>query len=153
MYHERYTKARRKRDKEHPGSCSLSQILGLWPSRSVCDEAINSYFQSFERCLRIMHKASLMVEYERFWESEEPLRQEFKSLAPQLAVIDAIIHAWKGLSPPANENINSLDVLCFHVETWLDSLTGRQQLTMSTLRTRTLLILAQQVRGVPPDEI
>jgi len=81
------------------------------------------------------------------------VRQEFKSLAPQLAVIMVIIHAWKRLFPLANENSHGSDVLCFHVEAWLDSLTGRQQLTMSTLRTRTLLVLAQQVRGLPPDEI
>jgi hypothetical protein len=94
-----------------------------------------------------------MEEYRRFWESEVNLRLEFKFFVSQLAVIVAIVHAWKDASPSGDETVIKANVLCGHVEKWLDSQTGRKQLTLATLRTRTMLVLAQQVRSVQADEV
>jgi hypothetical protein len=75
-----------------------------------------------------------MEEYQRFWESEVNLRKEFKSFVSQLAAIVAIVHAWKDASPSGDEIVIKSDVLCGHIETWLDSQTGRKQFTLATLR-------------------
>jgi hypothetical protein len=65
----------------------------------------------------------------------------------------AIVNAWKDASPSGDETTIKTDVLCGHVETWLDRQTGRQQLTLAILRTRAMLILTQQVRSVRADEV
>ncbi|TAQ90122.1 hypothetical protein B7494_g1582 [Chlorociboria aeruginascens] len=153
MYHDKFTKARKKRNCEKPTRSSLPSILELLPSRVVCDEYVSTYFKSFEKCMRILHFPSFMDECQRFWASEESLRQRFNSLAPQLAVIVATIHAWEDGSASRDEKAIKPDVLCDSVEAWLDNLAGRRQLTMATLRTRALLILAQQVRAIQADEI
>jgi hypothetical protein len=153
MFHERYTKARRKCDKVKATASTLVPLLESLPPRTACDEGISSYFSTFEKSLRILHYPSFMEEYQRFWESEVNLRPEFKSFLSQLATIVAIVHAWKDGSPSGDEKAIKAYMLCGHVETWLDSQTGRQQLTLATLRTRTLLVLAQQVRSVPADEV
>ncbi|KAF4628376.1 hypothetical protein G7Y89_g9771 [Cudoniella acicularis] len=153
VYHEKFTKSRRKASKAKLTSCTLSEIVDLLPSRAACDEAITSYFRNFEKNMRILHYPSFMDECERFWGSMETQHQGFESFVPQLAVTVAIIQAWE--DPPSLGDATNVkaDILCCHVEGWLDSLPGRQQLTMSTLCTRALLILAQQVRVVPADEI
>jgi hypothetical protein len=153
MFHERYTKARRKGDKVETAACTLVPLLESLPPRVSCDEAISSYFSTFEKSLRILHYPSFMEEYRRFWESEVNLRLEFKFFVSQLAVIMAIVHAWKDASPSGDETVIKANVLCGHVEKWLDSQTGRKQLTLATLRTRTMLVLAQQVRSVQTDEV
>lgn len=153
VFHEKYTKARRNSDKVKPACCTLSAVLELLPPRATCDESVSSYFRIFEKSLRILHYPSFMDECQRFWESGETLRQEFTSFVPQLAVIVAITHAWENVSAPWNEREIAADVLYSHVEAWLDNLSRRGQLTMATLRTRALLILAQQMRAEKADEV
>jgi hypothetical protein len=134
MFHERYTTARRKGDKVKAAACTLVPLLESLPPRTTCDEAISSYFSTCGKILRVLHYPSFMEEYQRFWESEVNLRKEFKSFVSQLAAIVAIVHAWKDASPSGDEIVIKSDVLCGHIETWLDSQTGRKQFTLATLR-------------------
>ncbi|RFU32810.1 hypothetical protein B7463_g3494, partial [Scytalidium lignicola] len=153
MYHERYTKARKKSDVIKSPCCTLSPILESLPSRTVCDEYVSIYFRSFEKNMRILHYPSFMDEYQRFWESGETTRQEFELYVPQMAAVVAIIRSWDDESTPGAERAVKADVLWGYVDMWLDKLPGRRQLTITALRTRALLILAQQVRGVQADKI
>ena len=152
MFHERYTKNHKKGTKPFSSS-TLSQILELLPSEDACNESATSYFIGFENTFRILHFKSFIGELRHFWESEKTSRQEFTSFIPQLAVVVAIMYAWQDAPIPASEEDIRPDDLCAHAEAWLDSLTGRSQLTIATLRTRALLILAQQVRSVKPHEV
>lgn len=153
MYHERFSKQRRDCDKEKSLSSKLAQILNLLPSRTSCDEVVQLYFEGFEKTMRILHYPSFMDEYRQFWDAGEAAVQQFPSLIPLLAVIVAVINAWNEVSTPANARANSSGSLCNLVEAWMDSLTGRKQLTMSALRTRAILIIAYRMRASPPDEI
>jgi hypothetical protein len=152
-HHELWFKARRKPDKSKLDSSTMSSLLELLPSQDACGEAVSSYFRSFEKCMRILHRPSFMAEYERFSATEESQRKEFQSFIPQLAAIVAIIQCWDAISSAGDEREQNASVLCDRVQEWLDRLKGRKQLTLATLRTRTLLILAQQVRGIQADEI
>jgi hypothetical protein len=44
-----------------------AQMVRLLPSRHVCSELLEVYFENFEHCLRILHKPSFLAENERFW--------------------------------------------------------------------------------------
>jgi Fungal specific transcription factor domain len=127
--------------------------LDLLPPQAACDEAVNSYFRSFEKSLRILHCPSFKDEYRRFWGSTEDQRGEFQSFVAQLVVVLAIVHDLEAASFSGVERDNRAAMLCSHVQAWSDSLAGRKQLTMATLRTRALLILAQQVRAAQADEV
>ncbi|KAE9366592.1 hypothetical protein N431DRAFT_417394 [Stipitochalara longipes BDJ] len=152
-FYERFTKARKiaaKTRPEYNRNCSMSDLL---PDRSICDKAISSYFRFFENSLRILHYPSFMDDYHLFWASVENEQEEFGTFVPQLAVILAIFYALEDSTTPAPPKENRIAFLCGHVEVWLDNLMGRKQLTMSTLRTRALLIVAQQVGAVHADEV
>jgi hypothetical protein len=153
MHHDKWTKARRKVDKVEMATHIPFPLLELLPSASICDHAVSVYFRSFEKSMRILHYPSFLDEYQRFWASDDTCRAEFEAFIAQLAVIVAIIHAWEDIPTPASEKEFKADILCDHVEVWLDSLRGRKQLTITTLRTRALLVLAQQLRAVKADEV
>lgn len=103
--------------------------------------------------MRILHYQSFMEMYARFWQSDEAQRHEFKYFVPQLAIIVAIIYAWEGVSTPVGDEEAQAEILSGHVKEWLESLRGRKQLTMATLRTQALLIVSQQVRSAQPDDV
>lgn len=42
-------------------------MLDLLPSKAICSELLDVYFDNFEHCLRILHKPSFLAEHERFW--------------------------------------------------------------------------------------
>jgi hypothetical protein len=60
---------------------------------------------------------------------------------------------WDAISSAGDEREKNAVALYNYVQEWLDSLKGRKQLTLATLRTRALLLLAQQVKGLQADEI
>jgi hypothetical protein len=60
MFHERYTNVRRKGDKVKASASTLVPLLESLPPRTTCDEAISSYFGTFEKCLRILHYPSFI---------------------------------------------------------------------------------------------
>lgn len=71
MFHDKYTKARKKLSKAKP-TCNTSRpLLDLLPTRDVCDEAVASYFRTCEKSLRILHQPSFMDDYRRFWNLAE----------------------------------------------------------------------------------
>lgn len=65
----------------------------------------------------------------------------------------AINYAVENASTSGSEGDTRATDMCSYVEAWMDNLTGRKQLTMATLRTRALLILAQQARVAQADEV
>ena len=153
MFHERFTKTRKRAAKVKLEYNTKSPLSELLPDRSVCDESVSSYFRFFENILRILHYPSFMDEYRRFWASHKEEGEEFRAFVPQLIVILAIFYALEDSSTAGLSQNKGAAFLRGHVEIWLDSLTGRKQLTMSTLRTRALLIVAQQVGAAPADEV
>jgi Fungal specific transcription factor domain len=153
MFHERYTKARKKLGKGEPNCSTSPPLSDLLPPRAICDQAVNSYFKTFEKNFRILHRPFFMDEYGHFWELQEHGRDEFKPFVPQLVVVVAINQAMEDASACVSDSDTRAVDMCSHVEAWIDSLPGRKQLTLATLRTRALLIIAQQVRVSRADEV
>jgi hypothetical protein len=152
-FHEKYTKARKKSAKIKLVCDTHPPLSALLPPQATCDEAVNSYFSTFEMNLRILHYPSFMDEYRRYWTSVETKKEEFNSFPPQLAAIFAIVQASDDASAPGVGIETNSPSFRARVEDWLHNLTGRSQFTIAALRTRALLIIAQQVEAAPADEI
>lgn len=141
-YHAKFTKGRKKRDKEaHPES-NVERLLQILPDKDLCDAAVTCYFERFEKSLRILHQPSFLEEYNRFWIYVGERQVEFISFIPQLVALVATY-----------TQSNMATDLCAAVESWLNTQTGRKQLTIPTLRTQTLLVLARQICAASPDSI
>jgi hypothetical protein len=114
---------------------------------------MGSYFKFFEGSFRILHYPSFVDEYRHFWASQKRVREENGTFVHQLVTILSIFYALEDATAPGAIDENKMTLLRGYVEVWLESLTGREQLTMSTLRTRALLVIAQQVGAARSEEI
>ncbi|KAI9716677.1 MAG: hypothetical protein M1812_005215 [Candelaria pacifica] len=138
-------------------SSTISSLSTLLPSRTVCDRLLKIYFDNFETNFRVLHAPTFMKEYNNFILDRDSSALPFVNFLPQLVTVlgisisldesDAIGYDYDF------EGIESATTSCGLVQAWLDSLDWKSRIQLSTLRTQTLLLLAQQTRSTRNDNL
>lgn len=135
------------------GKSAYAKMLEILPTRTMCDFLINKYLINAEKTLRILHIPSFLREHQHFWETRKPSASEY--FLPQLCAVTLVGSAWDETEYFISKSGDRGDVrsaLCELVAAWLDDLDWKSRITLSTLRTQCLLILALQICQAVPVE-
>lgn len=62
------------------------------PERALADQLVNAYFDTFEGVLRILHRPTFRVEYERYWQNPEAASQVFIMQLQLCMALGATVH-------------------------------------------------------------
>lgn len=133
----------------------LSKLREFLPGKTICDKLLKIYTDNFEKSSRILHVPSFLRLYTHYWSSPDDRIFQSSSFLPQLTTILAICYKFLDSNSGIDDDqktyleMASLDL----VTAWIDTLSRKQAVDISTLQTETLLLLARQLQLLAPDKL
>ncbi|KAI1743865.1 hypothetical protein F4680DRAFT_456567 [Xylaria scruposa] len=115
------------------------------PAKSICDQAIDGYFRTFEPMFRILHVPSFMREYEIYWTQAGPASTEFLMKLTMVLTIGAIFLPDRSV---ANEIKRTARNWVYAVQWWLTGPTERDAMSIDGIQVFCLLLLARQTSAL-----
>ncbi|KAE8452705.1 hypothetical protein EG329_013964 [Mollisiaceae sp. DMI_Dod_QoI] len=124
-----------------------SPPTAILPTKDVADELVECYIRTTETIYRILHIPTFRRDYEALWESgTEPVSAFTVQLKLVLAIGATTYDEQFSLRASAIRWI-------YEAQTWLSHPNLKSQLTIQSLQTNTLLVLAQETVDVGGDSV
>ncbi|ESZ95928.1 hypothetical protein SBOR_3741 [Sclerotinia borealis F-4128] len=145
----------RKETSSQECAAIISKLREFLPGKLVCDRLLKIYTDNFENSSRILHLPSFLRLYSHFWTSPDDTLFQSSSFLPQLTTILAICYKFlDGNSGFDDDQKTYLEMASLELVTaWIDTLSRKQAIDISTLQTETLLLLARQLQLLSPDKL
>ncbi|KAA8571067.1 hypothetical protein EYC84_000426 [Monilinia fructicola] len=145
----------RKETSNQESAAIVSKLREFLPGKLVCDRLLKIYTENFEKSSRILHVPSFLRQYSQFWASPDDKIFQSSAFLPQLTTILAICYKFlDGNSGFDDDQKTYLEMASLELVTaWVDTLSRKQAIDISTLQTETLLLLARQLQLLSPDKL
>ncbi|KAJ8060421.1 hypothetical protein OCU04_010748 [Sclerotinia nivalis] len=145
----------RKETSSQESAAILSKLREFLPGKPVCDRLLKIYTDNFEKSSRILHVPSFLRLYSRFWTSPDDKLFQTSSFLPQLTTILAICYKFLDSNSGFDDDQKTyLEMASLELVTaWIDTISRKQAIDISTLQTETLLLLARQLQLLSPDKL
>lgn len=128
------------------------RMRDILPSKDVCDRLVQTYINTSEVILRILHVPTFYTQYALFWDG----KLQSESFLPQLLAVVTTASRFdtksKGLGHERVEGVH-LPTACALLRSWLDSLKGKQLVDFANLQVELLLLHAQRMLTPRPHEL
>ncbi|KAJ5820485.1 hypothetical protein N7474_006076 [Penicillium riverlandense] len=137
-------------------SPEILQLRISLPSKTICDNLLDSYAKNFEKALRILHVPSFQRRYTEFWDDPDHEIYHSSAFIPQLTAVLAVAvsledHNMKLGNPSAWEYLKLSAVNL--IQEWHRKLSRKQRTELATLQVEALLILARRLQQVSSEEV
>ena len=133
----------------------LLQLLQSLPNKEVCDRLLTIYTTNFEKTLRVLHVPTFLRQYDHFWDHSDHESYLASPFIPQLTATLAI-SITLGDKVIEVDHFSSWEYLKFNavnlLQSWLQKLPRKHRTELATLQIETLILLARQLRLLPPEE-
>lgn len=145
----------RKETSSQESAAILSKLREFLPGKPVCDRLLKIYTENFEKSSRILHVPSFLRLYSQFWTSPDDKIFQNSSFLPQLTTILAICYKFLDSNSGFDDDQKTyLEMASLElVAAWIDTISRKQAIDISTLQTETLLLLARQLQLLSPDKL
>lgn len=139
-----------------------AEMIELLPSRQICSQLLDVYFDNFEHCLRILHKPSFLTEHERFWSfrggenaAENTVNSGSPTFVPRL-LATLLVACSSNVTPICRfatlagrvERTSAYELL----DTWSRGLKSRDKASLQALQVGTLRTLIHHERPLSVEE-
>jgi hypothetical protein len=138
-----------------PQNLDLDTLASLIPPKDICDKAVDFYCSNFESVLRILHLPTFLSEYQQFWnlDAAQPRSESFTAhLALVNVISSSVCCPQSSVTDTASSRLGAHKT-CSLVEAWLSKVGSPQTAQTSAIQTSCLLILANQILCISPDQI
>lgn len=119
-----------------------------YPSRAICDELVKLYLSSFEQVLRVLHIPTFWDQYRQYWQSSSR-NSDFHYTLSMVMAIGICIHATSGglKCPLRSYALKSI----LDAQKRVTSTCEGTNVTVATIQTYCLVLIAQQTTGFGPN--
>jgi Fungal specific transcription factor domain len=120
--------------------------------RSLCDELVNLYLSSFEKVLRVFHRPTFQRQYRQYWETPHSSAGQafFRNLSVVMAIGACIHPDFKGSQSPLRSCALKW---VLDAQSWIGSILDDADVSLATLQTYCLLLIARQASALGPSTI
>ncbi|KAG6039905.1 hypothetical protein E4U41_001812 [Claviceps citrina] len=120
------------------------RMTDILPKKEICDRLVTMYFDTSESIYRILHTRTFYDAYNMYWEGN--LQSE--SFLPQLLCVLSVASRFetksRGMGHERSDGVH-IPTACALIQSWLDSLKGKQLVDVSTVQVQILLIHASRM--------
>ena len=120
------------------------RMTDILPKKDICDPLVSMYFDTSETIYRILHAQTFYDAYNLYWEG----KLQSEAFLPQLLCVLSVGSRFqtksRGMGPERSEGVH-IPTACALVQSWLDSLKGKQLVDICTLQVQLLLIHASRL--------
>ncbi|KAG6004660.1 hypothetical protein E4U43_000700 [Claviceps pusilla] len=120
------------------------RMTDILPKKEICDRLVTMYFDTSESIYRILHARTFYDAYNMYWDGN--LQSE--SFLPQLLCVLSVASRFetksRGMGHERSDGVH-IPTACALIQSWLDSLKGKQLVDISTVQVQILLIHASRM--------
>ena len=139
-----------------------AEMIALLPSKEMCSQLLEVYFENFEHCLRILHRPSFLAEYESFWSFREggnfvgnTKNNDNPTFVPRL-LATLLVACTANIAPICkearlagrSERASAYELL----DSWSRGLKSRDKTSLHALQVGTLRMLVHHERPLSAEE-
>lgn len=120
------------------------RMTDILPKKEICDRLVTMYFDTSESIYRILHARTFYDAYNTYWDG----KLQSQSFLPQLLCVLSIASRFetksRGMGHERSDGVH-IPTACALIQSWLDSLKGKQLVDISTVQVQILLIHASRM--------
>lgn len=120
------------------------RMRDILPKKEICDRLVRVYFDTSESIYRILHIQMFYEAYGLFWEGKLDSDVFLPQLLCVLSVASRFETKSKGMGHERSEGVH-IPTACALIQSWLDSLRGKQLADISAVQVQVLLIHASRM--------
>ncbi|KAG5931038.1 hypothetical protein E4U60_006558 [Claviceps pazoutovae] len=120
------------------------RMRDILPKKEICDRLVTMYFDTSESIYRILHARTFYDAYNMYWDGNLQSDWFLPQLLCVLSVASRFETKSRGMGHERSDGVH-IPTACALIQSWLDSLKGKQLVDISTVQVQILLIHASRM--------
>lgn len=122
------------------------------PPQPLCDELVNLYLSSLEKVFCVLHRPTFHVQYRQYWDNpQSAASQAFQLTLHLVMAIGACLHP--DFNNPQSPLRSFATKWVLESQNWISSILDDVDVSLATLQTYCLVLIARQVSALGPNTI